>query len=130
MSAAESSVSQQDLLKSACTSAQEGQLPAWEEAKAWALREVWRKDKESDWGMQVFVAGRVYKSTGTNGKQKPENPTPSAIHQLFARMDADPQWFPGKAAEKQNGPAPVLKGVKRRLVAEAADDQEPGAAPG
>ena len=46
----------QALLRDAWTQGRAGYLPAWEEAKAWALREMWRSDHDSDYGLMVYLA--------------------------------------------------------------------------
>ena len=103
----------QACLEAAWKQGAKGYLPAWEEAKAWALREVWRKDYDSDYGLLAYVAGKVVKSGGGD-------PSPAAISQLYAKMDADASWFPGKNSQEQHGPGAVLSGVKRRSIAQSA----------
>ena len=103
----------QELLEAAWTKTIHGKLPPWEEAKAWALREVWRSDHETDFGMLGYVAGKIVKTGG-------ENPSPTAVAKLYAKMDADSQWFPGKSSQEQHGPKAVLSGVKRRSIAQSA----------
>ena len=49
---------QQDLLRSAWLEGRTGYLSAWSEAKLWAVREVWRADKESDHGLQTLDLGK------------------------------------------------------------------------
>ena len=51
--------SQQDLLRKAWTEGRTGTLSALSEAKAWALREVWRSEGNGEWGLMKFVAERV-----------------------------------------------------------------------
>ena len=53
--------SQQDLLRRAWTEGRTGTLSALSEAKAWALREVWRSEGNGEWGLMKFVAERVTK---------------------------------------------------------------------
>ena len=74
----------------AWTSATGVRLSAANQAKAWALREVWRDDGKGDHGLLQYVAGKV-----TNGNGK--HPSYVAVKDLFAKMDADPDWYPGKA---------------------------------
>ena len=110
---AASPATQQAVLEAAWKRSAVGYLPAWEEAKAWALREVWRSDHETDYGLLAYVAGKVVKTGGGN-------PSPAAICKLYAKMDADPAWFPGKSSQERHGPAPVLTGVKRTSIARSA----------
>ena len=46
----------QDDMRALWLEAPEGKLCGREQAKAWALREVWRADGRSDYGMHLFVA--------------------------------------------------------------------------
>ena len=105
--------SQQVLLRTAWLSARRGYLSALSESRAWALREVWREQNESDHGMLVFVAGRVKKQGGGH-------PQPEAIGKLFAKIDSDPAWFPGKSAQTAFGPKPALSAKARSAIAKSA----------
>ena len=44
----------------------------------------------------------------------------SALHELFAKIDADPDWFPGKHSGAKRGPAPLLTPAKRLCIARSA----------
>ena len=57
--------SEQELLRNAWRSAKTGNLSPLSECKAWALREVWREEKDTDHGLLVFVAARL-KEEGLN----------------------------------------------------------------
>ena len=46
--------------------APEGKLCGREQAKAWALREIWLAEGKSPYGMYPFIAGKVVKMK--NGK--------------------------------------------------------------
>ena len=48
------------------------------------------------------------------------NPQPPALSKFFANVDKDPDWFPGKSAQEQYGPAPALSGQARNAIAQAA----------
>ena len=116
-------LSQQQLLKKSWLEAPRGNLNALSEAKAWALREVWRHDGKSDWGLQTFVAGRVKKVGGGS-------PNQAAISKFFAKVDADADWFPGKSYQKTHGPEPALSAQARNAIAHSAmsmklRDEEP-----
>ena len=103
----------QELLQRAWTQGRTGYLAAWSEAKAWALREVWRETHNSDHGLGTHVAGKLRKVGGGA-------PTSQAVMQLFHKMDADPEWFPGKSLQENFGPSPVLSGTKRHAIANCA----------
>ena len=49
------------------------------------------------------------------------HPSRQAVEKLLARIAVDPQgWFPGKRPVSSYGPSPVLRGTKRKQVAETA----------
>ena len=48
------------------------------------------------------------------------HPTREAIRQFLARVDADPEWYPGKNYRKRAGPQAVLQGKKKKQVAKSA----------
>ena len=104
-------------------SAQHGRLCAWEMAKALALREA---SKEIHGGkLNVpWIAARVTKQGGGS-------PAPPSLHELYAKVDADPDWYPGKHNGEKRGPKPLFNSAKRRCVALNAmtskenKDQEP-----
>ena len=109
----------QSLLEEAWTGGSRGHMSAVAEARAWALREVWREQHQGkgDSGLLSFVAARVKKVGGGN-------PSPSAVSQFFEKVDEDEGWFPGKRSEAAYGPKPVLHGAKRRRVAQKAMDMK------
>ena len=96
----------------------EGRLSGREQAKAWALREVWLVDGRKPYGMFEFVASRTRKTH--NGKPIGDHPSTAAVLQLFSKVDNDSAWFPGKHAGEKRGPERVLSGAKRAVVASAA----------
>ena len=60
-----------------------GNLAAWSEAKAWAMRVVWKQaHKGNTHGLNTYVAGKLRKIGGGQ-------PTPQAIGQLYEKMDDD-----------------------------------------
>ena len=115
MAKQESRASMQKLLREAWTVAPEGRLSAWEQAKAWALRQVWRAEKASEWGMVNYIASQLQKA-GPHGGQ----PSHGAMTEFFAKLDADPEWFPGKSRQEQFGPKPVMTAQKKQSVARSA----------
>ena len=90
-----------------------GSLCALEQAKAWALREVWRADGKRSYGMCAFIAKRVTKNNG-------EHPTSNAVWQLFERIDNDAAWFPGKQYGETRGRKRVLTGAKASALCRSA----------
>ena len=104
---------QQELLRKAWLQGKDGSLPAREQAKAWALREVWRQDQKPEYGMNTFIATKVTKQGGGA-------PSPQAIIKLFMRIDADEDWFPGKANYENIGAPRVITSSQRAVVSRCA----------
>ena len=117
---------QEELKYFSLTSA-EGNLCGREQAKAWALREVWQQEGKSPYGMLPFIAGKLRKTK--DGKPTGEAPSKQAVEQLFDKLDSDPEWYPGKQSDTPRGPKRVLVGGKitgivnacKRLRAEGDD---------
>ena len=87
-------MSRQQELKELWLAGPQAQLCALEEAKAWALREVWQADCRGAYGMHAFIAGKVRKGDGTH-------PSREAVRRLFQKMDDDEGWFPWKAVWRE-----------------------------
>ena len=112
-------MSDQEALRSAWLAGPEGKLAAREQAKAWALREVWQSEGKGSYGMLPFIAERLRKTK--NGKPSGDHPTPAAVLQFFMKTDEDTDWFPGKTSEAKRGPKRVLdEGSKKSAVIRAA----------
>ena len=88
-------------------------MSALAEAKAWALREAWKELHDSEHGLKEFVAQRVPKQGGGH-------PSAQSIGQLYRRIDADREWYPGKGSGTPPGPEPALTGAKRACIARSA----------
>ena len=75
----------QSLLKEAWTSGPQGKLSAFAEAKAWALREVWREEGKDDYG---FLSAE---------KQRPghasANPSPASVKMDSPLSESDRGGF-------------------------------------
>ena len=119
----------QEALRAAWLDAPIGQLCAWEQAKAWALREAWRDEGKPDYGMLAHLAGKLNKA---GGGQRPggRHPTPQALGQFFTKVDADASWFPGKHSGAMRGRKRALSGAAAASIAKsamtmAAKDREP-----
>jgi len=112
-------MSKQELLKEAWISGREGSMSGQTQAKAWALREVWKEEHgETAYGMLIHIPSKLYTITPPRGKK--EHPSPSALKQLFAKMDHDGDWFPGKSDQVKHGPAPALNGTNQAIIARSA----------
>ena len=105
--------SKQALLRSTWLDAKDGSLSGREQAKAWALREVWKDDDKADHGMLTYIAGKLKKKDGGS-------PCSNAVKQLFVKVDADADWFPGKANYDEVGAERVMTGQQRAAMARCA----------
>ena len=105
--------SKQDLLRSAWLDAKDGSLSGREQAKAWALREIWRDAGKADHGMKTYIAGKLKKKGGGA-------PSSEAVRQFFEKVDADDDWFPGKANYDDVGAPSVMTGQQRAALARSA----------
>ena len=102
-------VASQEHLQRLWHGGQEGRLSAWQVAKALGLREG---SKEVHGGAVnlPWVAERLSKIGGGS-------PSTQSLHELFAKIDDDPEWFPGKHTGAKRGPKPLFTKPKRRCVA-------------
>ena len=91
--------------------AQNGYLPAIEQAKLWALRAVMRKMGE-DVTQYQWMAAQVRLVGGGH-------PTRQAVHKFFTRVDGDPDWYPGKRHNVGGRPR-ALTSAKRKRIAHSA----------
>ena len=105
--------SKQDVLRSAWLDAKDGSLSGREQAKAWALREIWRDAGKADHGMKTYIAGKLKKKGGGA-------PSSEAVRQFFEKVDADDDWFPGKANYDDVGAPSVMTGQQRAALARSA----------
>ena len=101
----------QDALRRLWHGGQEGRLSAWEVAKALGLREASKELHDGTLNLP-WVAQRLKKIGGGR-------PSTAGLLQLYAKIDADPDWFPGKHTGAKRGPKPLFNSAKRRCVAES-----------
>ena len=78
----------QQTLRAYWLTAPEGRLYPWQQALAVGLRAA-SEEVHGGKGSLPWIAKRVTKVGGGH-------PDRSALHQFFALVDADPDWFPGK----------------------------------
>ena len=97
----------------------EGYMSGQTQARAWALREVWRDENgEKTYGMLTHIASKLY--TITPPRKKKEHPSSQALGQLFDKMDNDQEWFPGQSDQGRHGPAPAINGTNQGIIARSA----------
>ena len=104
----------QELLRKAWLEGRTGTLSAWSEAKLWAVREIWRSEEKSEHGLQTYAASVVTK-VGTRA-----HPTQRAVGLFYEKVDADPEWFPGKRSIEDNGRPRALTGQQAAAIARSA----------
>ena len=103
-------MSSQNELRSFWLEAPEGKLCGREQAKAWALREVWQEEGKAKYGVFSFIANKLQKTQ--DGDPTGDAPTVNSVKDFFEKIDADPNWYPGKHSGAKMGPKRVLRGVK------------------
>ena len=121
-------MTEQEVLRQAWLAGKENYLSGREQAKAWALREVWHEMGRPAHNLVTFVVGKLRKTK--NGTPTGDHPTRLAVEKMFRRFDEDPDWFPGKCSEVMTGPKRVLCGPKQTAIVSAAkrlksEGQEP-----
>ena len=71
-----------------------GTLTPWSQAKVWALAKAWElTHMDTTYGRNTWIKGLV--EVVTEDKRRKEHPTEQAIGKLLAKIENDPQWFPG-----------------------------------
>ena len=108
----------QELLKKVWTGGRKGYLSALSEAKLWAIREVWRSEKQSEHGLLTFASRLVFK-IGTK-----QHPTSQAVGQFYSKIDDRRSWFPGKCDRTSNGPDRVLSHQQVSAIARSAQSMK------
>ena len=109
----DSDETKQDLLRNAWLDAKSGGLPGREQAKAWALRELWKHSGKGEHGMKTFICTKLKKKGGGS-------PTVPSLCTLFDKIDADPDWFPGKANYDNCGAPCTMTSQNRAAIARCA----------
>ena len=99
-------------LKELWRGGQDGRLSPWEVAKALGFREA-SKELHGGEPNLPWIASRVTKIGGGH-------PSAQSLWELFAKIDADPEWYPGKHNGKRRGPKPLFNAAKRLCVARSA----------
>ena len=77
--------------------------------RALAYRDVFLDLGVPEYGLQSKVAAKLTKIGGGR-------PGHDSVKELWDKVDADPDWFPGKSKQKSHGPKPVLTSNKRRCI--------------
>ena len=85
----------QDALRRHWLEGHQGRLSAWEVAKALGLREASKEVHEGTINLP-WIARRLKKIGGGS-------PSTASLFELYAKIDADPDWFPGKHTGAKRG---------------------------
>ena len=99
----------QDTLHDLWHGGQNGRLSAWEVAKAVGFREASKVVHDGQVNLPWIASHLTKVGGGSPGK--------SALHELFTKIDEDPDWFPGKHNGAKRGPKPLFNAAKRHCVA-------------
>ena len=91
----------------------EGCLNPLQQCRAWALREVYREMETPEKKLYQKVASKLTKLGGGA-------PTSRAVLKLFAKIDEDEEWYPGKV-EEGRGRKPALDGKARNAIQRSAE---------
>ena len=100
-------------LKDLWTAGKEGSLSPLEQSRAWALREVYRENGVPEKKLYTKVAKKLKKKGGGQ-------PTTRAVLKLFAKIDSDRDWHPGKVVGRL-GRKPALSGLARSVIKRSAE---------
>ena len=68
--------------------------------------------------MYAFIAARFKKTK--NGKPRGQPPTGQSIKEFLEKIDADPDWFPGKHCGEKRGPKRILTSANVANIVSAA----------
>ena len=104
-------------------SASPGHLSPWQQALALGLRHA---SKELNGGhvAVVWIAAKLRKTDGTGKGYSQDAPAPASVTEFFKKVDADPQWFPGKHSGAKRGRKAVMTPQKRARIASSAMSQK------
>jgi hypothetical protein len=92
-------------------SGREGTLCPLEQAKTWGFREAQRARGEEE--NHQDIAQSVVKVGGGR-------PGRDAVRKFFEKVDADPDWYPGKRDGERPGPKPALTAQQQNNIAQCA----------
>jgi len=104
----------QEALRAAWISGPEGKLCGREQAKAWALREVWVSEEKGSYGMFRFIAQRLKKTK--NGKPTGGHPRPEAVGNFLRRSGMIQNGSQASTPTPNAGPSAFWTRVARRTL--------------
>lgn len=72
----------------------------------------------------TWIASKLRKTDDTGQAYSKDAPLWGSVSEFFAKVDGDPEWFPGKNNGEKRGPAPILSLAKRKRIASSAMKQK------
>ena len=100
-----------------------GRLTAWQQALACGLREA----SQELYGGHVavaWIASKLRKTDATGKAYSQDAPEQGSLSDFFKKIDADPDWLPGKHCGRKRGPQGLLTKKKRARIAESSMRQK------
>ena len=101
-----------ETLQDAWLNSPKNKLGAKGEALAWALRKAWFASGNGKYGMLGFVQ----EHTTIDGHA----PRPNTLTDLYKKIDADPEWYPGKLAGAAPGRPSAMTNTSKSVLARSA----------
>ena len=94
-------------------------MTPWSQAKVWALAKAWEiTHPGTTYGRNTWIKGLV--EVVTEDKRKKEHPGEQAIGKLLAKIEDDPDWFPGKVYGSLGGAPAQIPIWNKATVARSA----------
>ena len=100
-----------------------GRLSAWQQAFACGLREA-SKELYGGHVAVTWIASKLRKTDATGKAYSQDAPEQGSLSEFFRKIDADPDWFPGKHCGRKRGPQPLLTKKKRARIAQSSMRQK------
>ena len=100
-----------------------GRLTAWQQAFACGLREA-SKELYGGHVAVTWIASKLRKTDATGKAYSQDAPEQGSLSEFFRKIDADPDWFPGKHCGRKRGPRPLLTKTKRARIARSSMRQK------
>ena len=101
-----------------------GRLSPWQQAFAVGLREA-SKEIYGGHVNVTWIASKLRTTDGSGQKYSKNAPQHGSISEFFKKVEADPDWYPGKHQQtKKRGRKPILTKAKRARIASSAMSQK------
>ena len=113
----------QEMLRNLWHTSAPERLTPWMQCRALALRDVCRELDDEDFGL-TWIAQKLLKTDESGKQYTTESPSKGSVCDFFKKVDADPDWFPGKHNGEKRGPKPLLTKAKRARIAASGHRQK------